>query len=196
MADLGLRRRLPDLIVEAALIFFALMLALAAEQWREQRDRQELADRALHSVIEELRSNLEELESTGGSNAERLEQARAVLEKLEAGGDPVDADIGLEVALLSTAAWQSAQMSQAVQYMDLEVMRRLSEAYEIQDLYDRVQTRAVDSMTDLMRTADQDPVAAVRQGVISLSVLADLHGSLVEVYRAVLEELDPARKSP
>ena len=185
-----MRRKLPELVLEAAMIFFAVMLALAAEEWREQKDRIELADRALRSVIEEVRSNLDELETTGVRNTERLESASAILAELEAGRDQGDADVGLEVALLSSAAWQSAQMSQAVQYLDFDVMRDLSEVYEIQDLFDRVQAGAVDNMTEMMRTAEQDPVAAVRQGVISLSVLTDLHGSLMEVYRNTLEKLE------
>lgn len=185
-----MRRKLPELFLEAAMIFFAVMLALAAEEWREQKDRIELADRALRSVVEEVRSNLDELESTGVRNTERLESASAVLAELESGRDQGGADVGLEVALLSSAAWQSAQMSQAVQYLDFDVMRDLSEVYEIQDLFDRVQAGAVDNMTEMMRTAEQDPVAAVRQGVISLSVLSDLHGSLIEVYRNTLEKLE------
>ena len=185
-----MRRKLPELLLEAAMIFFAVMLALAAEEWREQKDRIELADRALRSVIEEVRSNLDELETTGVRNTERLEAASAILAELVAGRDQGDADVGLEVALLSSAAWQSAQMSQAVQYLDFDVMRDLSEVYEIQDLFDRVQAGAVDNMTEMMRTAEQDPVAAVRQGVISLSVLSDLHGSLMEVYRNTLEKLE------
>ena len=188
-----MRRKLPELFLEAAMIFFAVMLALAAEEWREKRDRQELADRALRSVVEEIRSNLEELKSTGVRNAERLEAARIVLEELEAGRDQGDADVGLEVALLSAAAWESAQMSQAVQYLDFDVMRDLSEVYEIQALYDRMQAGAVDNMTEMMRTAEQDPVAAVRQGMIGLSVLTDLHASLIEVYRNALEKLDTER---
>jgi hypothetical protein len=190
MSDNALRRRVPELLLEAAMIFFAVMLALAAEEWRENRDRLELADRALRSVAEELRSNLEELERTGERNAGRLEAAGTVLAELEAGQDQGNADIGLEVSLLSTAAWQSAQMSQAVQYLDFDIMRTLSEVYEIQDLYDRVQTGAVDNMTEMMRTAEEDPVAAVRQGVISLSVLQELQGSLLEVYRNTLDELE------
>ena len=185
-----MRRKLPELFLEAAMIFFAVMLALAAEEWRENRDRLELADRALRSVVEEMRSNLGELENTGVRNAERLEAARIVLEELAAGRDQGDADVGLEVALLSAAAWESAQMSQAVQYLDFDVMRDLSEVYEIQALYDRMQAGAVDNMTQMMRTAEQDPVAAVRQGMISLSVLTDLHASLIEVYRNALEMLD------
>lgn len=185
-----LRRKLPELLLEAAMIFFAVVLALAAEEWREKQDRLELADRALRSVAEELRSNLEEMERTGARNAERLATATTVLAELEAGQDQGDADVGLEVSLLSTAAWQSAQMSQAVQYLDFDVMRQLSEVYEIQDLYDRIQTGAVDAMTAMMRTADQDPVAAVRQGIISLSVLTDLQESLIEAYRETLGELN------
>jgi hypothetical protein len=185
-----MRRKLPELLLEAAMIFFAVMLALAAEEWREQKDRLELADRALRSVIEEVRSNLEELEITGVRNTERLESASAVLAELEAGRDQSDADVGLEVALLSSAAWQSAQMSQAVQYLDFDVMRELSEVYEVQDLYERVQSSAVDHMTAAMRTAQEDPAAAVRQGVISLALLADLRTSLAEVYGAALEEIE------
>ena len=130
-----------------------VMLALAAEEWRERRDRLELADRALRSVAEELRSNLEELELTGDRNAERREAG------------------------------------QAVQYFDFDLMRSLSEVYEIQDLYERMQTGAVDSMTEMMRTAEEDPVAAVRQALISLTVLTDVQGSLREVYRETLEEM-------
>jgi len=172
------------------MIFLAVVLALAAEEWREKRDRLELADRALSSVVAEIRSNLEELERTGPRNAERVQAARAVLEQIEAGGDTGDADIGLEVALLSTAAWQSAQMSQAVHYFDLDAMRQLSEAYEMQDLYERMQTSLVDGMGDLMRIARDDPAAAIRQGVSGVSMLAGIQDALVEVYRGTLDELE------
>ena len=190
MAETSLRRRIPDLAVEAGMIFLAVVLALAAEEWREKRDRLELADRALSSVVAEIRSNLEELERTGPRNAERVEAARAVLEQIDAGGDTGDADIGLEVALLSTAAWQSAQMSQAMHYFDLDVMRQLSEAYEIQDLYERMQTSLVDGMGDLMRIARDDPTAAIRQGVSGVSMLAGIRDALEEVYRGTLDELE------
>jgi hypothetical protein len=187
----NLRRKLPELLLEAAMIFFAVILALAAEEWREDRDRDELADRALRAVIEELRSNRDEIERTGSQNLEGLDAARSVLADLEAGRDRGEVGIGLEVALLSSAAWQSAQMSQAVQYLDLDVMRRLSEAYEVQDLYDRMQTNAVDRMTEIMSVADQDPAAAVGQGVVSLMILTDLHADLIATYSETLAELDP-----
>jgi len=184
-----MRKRLPDLMVEAGMIFLAVVLALAAEEWREKRDRQELADRAQSSVVEEIRSNLAELERTAPRNVERLEAAREVLRELEAGVEPGDADLGLEVSLLSTAAWQSAQMSQAVHYFDLDAMRQLSEVYEIQEMYDRMQTGIVDGMGDLLRIAREDPEAAVRQGVSGVSMLVGFHETLAETYRHTLDQL-------
>lgn len=190
-----MRKRLPDLMLEAGMIFLAVILALAAEEWREKRDRQELADRALTSVVEEVRSNLEELERSAPANVERLEAARAVLEQMEAGEEPGDVDIGLEVSLLSTAAWQSAQMSQAVHYFDLDAMRQLSEVYEIQEMYDRMQTGMVDGMGDLMRIAREDPEAAVRQGMSGVGMLVGFQETLAETYRHTLEQLETQAES-
>lgn len=191
----SMQKRLPDLMLEAGMIFLAVILALAAEEWREKRDRQELADRALTSVVEEVRSNLEELERSAPANVERLEAARAVLEQMEAGEEPGDVDIGLEVSLLSTAAWQSAQMSQAVHYFDLDAMRQLSEVYEIQEMYDRMQTGMVDGMGDLMRIAREDPEAAVRQGVSGVGMLVGFQETLAETYRHTLEQLETQAES-
>lgn len=190
-----MRKRFPDLVVEAGMIFLAVVLALAAEEWRENRDRQELADRALNSVVEEVRSNLDELERSAPSNIARLEAARAVLEEMEAGDESGDADIGLEVSLLSTAAWQSAQMSQAVHYFDLDAMRQLSEVYEIQEMYDRMQTGMVDGMGDLMRIARDDPEAAIRQGVSGVGMLVGFQETLAETYRHTLEQLETRAES-
>ena len=191
----SMRKRLPDLMLEAGMIFLAVILALAAEEWREKRDRQELADRALTSVVEEVRSNLGELQRSAPANVERLEAARAVLEQMEAGEEPGDVDIGLEVSLLSTAAWQSAQMSQAVHYFDLDTMRQLSEVYEIQEMYDRMQTGMVDGMGDLMRIAREDPEAAVRQGVSGVGMLVGFQETLAETYRHTLEQLETQAES-
>jgi hypothetical protein len=189
MTEHSMRKRLPDLMVEAGMIFLAVVLALAAEEWREKRDRQELADRARSSVVEEIRSNLAELERTAPRNVERLEAARKVLRELEAGAEPGDADLGLEVSLLSTAAWQSAQMSQAVHYFELDAMRQLSEVYEIQEMYDRMQTGIVDRMGDLIRIARENPEAAVRQGLSSVGLLVGFQETLAETYRKTLEQL-------
>ena len=184
-----LRRRLPDLILEAAMIFFALLLALAAEEWRERQDRLELAERALQAVVAEIEANRDELERSGMSNLERVETARALIARLDAGEQLDGVDIGWDIALLSTAAWQSAQMSQAVQYMDFETMRRVSEVYEVQALFERMQMGLVDRISDLMRVAREDPRAAVEQGFTGGSMLLNLQQSVVESYGQALVEL-------
>ena len=191
MAQQRTGRRFSDILIEAGMIFLAVVLALAAEEWREKQDRRELADRALHLVTEEIRSNLEELERTAPENRERMASGMEVLGRLEAGEETVEADVGLEVSLLSRAAWQSAQMSQAVQYFDLEDVREISEVYEVQALFERVQQGMVDGMREMITTAQADPAAAVRQGMMGFQMLLGLQDSLIEVHRNTLRELEP-----
>jgi hypothetical protein len=48
-----LREKLPELLLEAVSVVFAVLLALAVDEWREPRSRNTLAARA--SILEEIR---------------------------------------------------------------------------------------------------------------------------------------------
>lgn len=135
----GLRSRLPDLLIEAAFVFFAVLVALGAEEWRENRQRDELADRALQNVLLEMGENRDAIERNQSENAEALERLRTALGELESGGRPDDLSINYQAALTSSAAWETARMSQAVHYLDFEVMSDLAGIYELQDFFERAQ---------------------------------------------------------
>jgi hypothetical protein len=51
-----LREKLPELLLEAVSVVFAVLLALAVDEWRETRSRNALAARARASILEEIRS--------------------------------------------------------------------------------------------------------------------------------------------
>ena len=46
------------------MVVFAVTVALAVEEWREERQLQEFADRARAGVIAEVRANIDEFERT------------------------------------------------------------------------------------------------------------------------------------
>ena len=59
----GLRDKLPELLIEAGSVAFAVLLALFVDQWRENRSNIQLAERAEESIMAEVRNNLERLEA-------------------------------------------------------------------------------------------------------------------------------------
>src|SRR5262245_21856053 len=71
-----LRDKLPELLLEAASVVFAVLLALAVDEWRETQSQKALAARARASILEEIRGNESELRNTRDKN-------RALLQRIE-----------------------------------------------------------------------------------------------------------------
>jgi hypothetical protein len=74
-----LREKLPELLLEAASVVFAVLLALAVDEWRETRSRNALAARARASILEEIRGNATELRNTRDNNRALLRHVEEAL---------------------------------------------------------------------------------------------------------------------
>ncbi|MEE8595438.1 MAG: hypothetical protein V3T25_06155 [Gemmatimonadota bacterium] len=81
-----LKSKLPELVVEGFSVMLAVLLALAADSWREDRANRELAALARASVLEEVRGNLAELEDTREDHVRLLERLVRDIDELDAGG--------------------------------------------------------------------------------------------------------------
>lgn len=149
-----LREKFPELVLEAAMVVFAVVVALGLEEWREERERYELADRAMGAVLEEIESNIGELDDARERNRELL---NAIIAADEAQELPGDFDLVYEYSLLSTSAWETAQMTQATQYMPLGRVQELARLYGLQDLFERSQDEVLDIVLSIGRVARDDP---------------------------------------
>ena len=59
------RARVMELALEATMVVFAVLVALALEEWRQERRLQGFADRARSSVVAELEANLHPIRNVG-----------------------------------------------------------------------------------------------------------------------------------
>ena len=106
----AIKNKLPELILEAAFVVFAVLLALGVDEWRENRTNQKLADRTRDNIIEEIHANYLELISTRSLHDSLLVQLENDLIDLE-NNSIIEIDVGFSVSLLSSAAWHTAQMT-------------------------------------------------------------------------------------
>ena len=100
----ALRQKAPELALEAISVVFAVLVALAVDEWREERQYRELAERAVVAVAAEIESNRTEL---GGSLAENQALLERVREAAEDTVLPPTFSVNYQYSLLSTAAWQT-----------------------------------------------------------------------------------------
>lgn len=182
-----LKEKLPELILEAVSVVFAVLLALAVDEWRETRSRNALAERARASILEEIRNNETELRNTRDNN-------RALLAKIEEAQSQLaqkrntSLDFHFEIALLSSSAWNTAQMTQAANHLDFEWLRRISNVYELQALYVTSQSAVVDRISGISELFEGNPrrmltIIAERLRV-ALKVQDELLGEYGEVLAA------------
>ena len=173
-----LREKLPEIVFEGLFVVFAILLALAADEWREDRQNAEIAERAMNGIETEMLANRVELLNSRGPNLELLGRLQAEVEDDDAA---TNLNVQFEYSLLSSAAWQTAQVTQAVHYADYNLVQQIAKLYDLQELFTESQRGMVQQMTGLGGDADRFAEGALGHLSIVMGVEAG--------YMAVLDTM-------
>lgn len=155
-AGLTLRRKLPEIAVEAVMVVFAVLVAFGVDAWRETRQLRVFAAVARSAIETELAENLAEFRAAQPALTALTGQLDAQLEEAYGAvqGDRASADaaLNLEVRLpqASTAAWRVAQGSEAAPYFDYGWLIRVSRLYEVYDGYADVRRQVLSDFGRLL----------------------------------------------
>lgn len=133
------RARVPQLALEAASVIFAVLVALAVDEWRGERANHEIANRALTGIAKEIEVNQRELRGTHEENEDFLARLDSAISANATG-----ASAGFQYALLSASAWETAQITRATSYVDYDLVQSLARTYELQSLFIENQRVMVD----------------------------------------------------
>lgn len=178
-----MRSKFSDLALEALLVVFAVMVALAVEEYREERQLQDFADRARIAVVAEVQANVDEMILTGPGLDSTAAKLGGVLESGDMAG--LAGDISFTLPEISTAAWRAAQVSRAAPYLDYEWMIQVSRAYEVYDTYRIVGNQAIEAMTLVIGAAPTNE--GVRSIYGRLIIISGVHEQLLDRLEAIVE---------
>ena len=180
----SLRKRLPELALEALMIVFAVLVALGFEEWRDEQQMREFADRAKAAVLAEIRANLDEFQTTRPAMASNI----AMLEEVVSERDLALLDnIGFTLPDISSAAWNAALVSQAAGYLDYDWVIEVSKLYDIVDTYSHIADGVIDAISAVLGlppTLEQVNTIYGRQ-----LILVGVHEEMEERLAALLEPL-------
>lgn len=134
------REWLPKILIESFLIALSILLALGVDDWKKERENQQLVREALANFEREIRQNKANIERRLPHHVRLRESLIVVNPKevhtLQELRQKVDFQ-GLQVAFLVDTAWQTALTTNALTHMDYETVSRLSLIYTLQQrLYD------------------------------------------------------------
>ena len=188
----GLRERVVDLSIQAALIVFAVLLALWAEEWWDERELLATATEVRRAVEAEIEGNLAELEAaeaglTAGIAA--VDRLLGLLRQGERNGVGIETfgdsmgELDLPYPRISTAAWRVARTSRAAPYLEYGWLIERATLYDSFERYAMVWDWIVEDAANVTGIVDDDmdvALAKVRTLQGHLVVLGRLHTGLQE----------------
>jgi hypothetical protein len=160
--SLGWRSWISRVLVESVLVVGSILLALGLDEWNEDREFENLADRSLVNFEREVQQNRLRLEDGSLFHI----GLRDVLVGMDASGEIVPATTirnimeGFQPAILVNTAWETAVATGALGYMDYDVVAGLSLTYNLQE---RLVTLNESGLNDLL-------VGGLRSGETELLV--------------------------
>ena len=179
-----LAERLPEILIESVFVLIAVVLAFLVEEWREERELDLQAGEARAAILQEVQRNRDELLESRADLNRLIAELEAALEPASDAPATKAPTTGFEIALLSSAAWRTAQSTEASRRMDYGWMLQVSQTYELQALHQAAQAAAIDALVT-QRATDADPT----QSRVLLARLRSLRGfdaSLDEDYARLL----------
>ena len=123
------------MLVESVLVVGSILLALALDEWNEDREFEDLASRSLVNFEREIQQNRVRLEDVALFHA----GLRDVLANMDASGTAMPATTirnimdGFQPAILVNTAWETAVATGTLAHMDYDVVAGLSLTYNLQE---------------------------------------------------------------
>lgn len=183
--------RLSKALLEAGLIVFAVLVALGVDEYWETREERRLAETALERVASEVLANRTDLLDNRDNNRRLLTDLEAALARLEAGEGVELTSVNYEVSLLASDAWQTAQVTRAVHFIDFDQVGRISKVYRVQQFYLDRQAPIVDVVAGIGGGGDwRDAMRSIQR---NLAVALEVECELLAAYDALLGDLTASR---
>ena len=133
-----------QLTIEAVLIVLSVLLALALNQWRQNRQDRALAQQALQTLRLEIQANQAEVE-------QKLAYHKEIYDRVSE--HPEQSGISLRTAFLRNTAWETVQATGAATHLDYEVAAAASAIHGMQQKYEQL----VGIATELMYATNLNP---------------------------------------
>ncbi len=182
-----LAERWPELLVEVVSIVGAVLLAFAVDAWRAERNQRLESETLRAAVLAEMQANREELARSQASLSKALAQIRSLVNAASEGSE---LELGFNLALLSSAAYDVMQGSSAAASIELDWRIRAARAYELQELVQDRQARVVNALGRLAKLPpDSSPQSIARELDWEISTTLQLRSDLT----TTLEEFDADR---
>lgn len=178
-------------LFEAGFVVLGVVLALAANEWRQARADESQSRQAVVSILEELKSNREAMAASMDYHHGLMEMLMA---EHEEGWVPEARQFPrgfVFPAGVSRTAWETASETGALSKTDFEVVVELSKIYAQQERYE-FQARSVGEIiyAEMFRGGTAAIAENYRNFITIIGTFAYREKQMIELYDLILAEME------
>lgn len=185
---------LPRVLFESLLITISILVALALDEWRENRQDEEAIQQALSNFASEIQRNKARIEDTAPFNRGLLEVLRHRYDTKDIGSvdDYVNMVESYAPAELRTTAWETALATGSLAEMEYNLVSVLSFTYGKQNDYQIATQSGMADLTSLQNLADDRLELATYNAVRYLTGISSRESELNVIYNEALTVVNNA----
>lgn len=194
MAKSNTAEWLPRVLAESFLIVISILVALALDEWRDQRQDDDMVRQALLNFASEISQNQDRIEDAAPFNQGLLD----VLEDQFRQQDNSTADefvMMLESyspVVLQTTAWDTALATGSLAKMEYNLVSALSMTYTIQSRYQSATRSGIGEVLSAQSLSVDQVSGAVFGAIRYLRDVTSMEAELNDVYSAASTVIDAA----
>ena len=115
-----------------------MLIALLVNQWREDHNNGKLAEKAIYNIKQELQENKDAMAILIPSHKSILSQIDSIIVRKENDNSTANSIISIDVTLISSSAWEMAEITNAIFYLDFDDANKMAKVYNLQSYYESI----------------------------------------------------------
>ena len=185
---------LPAILLQAFFVVLGVVLALGANQWRENQNQQKHAVHALETIKDEIRENQQLIQEKLNYHTYLIDTLSVYLRGNAAQSKPTyrmfHGGFISSTQPLSTA-WEAAGATDALNSMDFQQVLLLSKMYKLQDRYTFQTTSISGNIYETMLKEGSRTLIERSENLLSiLYMFTYRERELISQYQEVLDQLE------
>jgi len=188
---------LPQVFFESALIVVSILVALGLDEWRENREAEEIVQHALTNFLIEIRQNKARIDDAAPFNL----GLRQVLNGhyLEGDVESVDEFVNMveiySPAGLQSAAWETALATGSLAKMDYNLVTALSLTYSLQSRYQFTTHSGMSDLTSPQNLSESKLKLAMYNSIRYLDQVTSMETELGVTYGEAASIVEAAQNA-
>ncbi|MDA0994799.1 MAG: hypothetical protein O3A13_14360 [Proteobacteria bacterium] len=175
---------LPRVLFESFLITVSILVALALDEWRENREDAETVQQALYNFVSEIQQNRARIEDATPFNLGLLNvlQNRYAENDITSVDDFVNMVESYSPVNLQTTAWETAIATGSLAKMEYNLVSALSLTYTLQSRYEAATRSGMAELTSAQNLSGDRLELAVYNSIRYLTDVNRMESELSVIY--------------